>query len=757
MDRAIRRSPTGPRLVAKPRQLARRRRIQTTNTRCYRDIRRLNFWLGCLVRGSDPRGKVVRTTSLATHQLAGDGSGSINHCEREEQLEKQVHQIPHRQQNDSGVYHEAGRHEIERDDEPHEETPRPDAERQHHPPGTSPRGREKCCRRLTFESGTGHQERVEARSTLVRLDSTDQPSGSSDNRLVRQRSQSPTATIRIPSPRRGSSAHRCPVTPVAESRSHLCISTDEPARQSPRTSLRGTSPSPATCSTGQPGRAVVSNTQEDPLAEDAANVREAHAAALGPRAPEPLLGPFGAVGDSRKQLLKGGYNRDVINRLHEARRGSTNQVYASKFKTFVYYCRERDLDPHNVTPGMLANFLHYLDVVKKLQPSTIKAYRAAIGHMTRAETGYDPGTDEICSTLVKSIDRRHPPTQSRTPKWDISVVLRALLHSENSDEQLTRHILTAKTAFLLALATGERRSGLHALSHEASLVLECPPRLVLSYVEGFVPKAWFLKSKTATLKPVSLPCVDDAAVEALCPVHTTIRYLQLVKEDRSLAQTSLLIPHNLANKNNLSVQAVARYIVKLVKWAYAFWGDSVPDEVRAHDTRGLAASLAALTSVALDDILTAGNWSNANTFLRHYFKTLSPDCVQSLAIIPSFVAGRSLISVSSVTEAVNKRRSKSETTAEAEERTPRRSPRTTKSLEPRESPKVVASPRKARLAEKQKRDHDYAAASQRRAVVRRTAEWVRRQAKPTSRARADELAVQVHTPPKEENSPQSAS
>ena len=244
---------------------------------------------------------------------------------------------------------------------------------------------------------------------------------------------------------------------------------------------------------------------------------------------------------------------------------------------------------------------------------------------------------------MKSIERASPPTGARIPTWDVSIVLRALLAAENSDEQLSRHLLTAKVTFLLALATGERRAGIHALSHEANVNMKIPPTLILKYVRGFVPKAWFLRRNRATLPELEIPCVNDAATEQICPVHTTIRYLELVKPHRSPAQTSLLVPHALTNPNNLSIQAVPRYIVRLVKWAYAYFDLPQPENVHGHDTRGFAASLTALTGVSLPDVLLAGDWTNTGTFLRHYFQGFSPDCVRDLRRIPSVVAGKQLI------------------------------------------------------------------------------------------------------------------
>ena len=173
--------------------------------------------------------------------------------------------------------------------------------------------------------------------------------------------------------------------------------------------------------------------------------------------------------------------------------------------------------------------------------------------------------------------------------------------------------------------------------------MNIPPSLVLKYVDGYIPKAWFLRRNRARLEDLDIPCVNDAAAEQICPVHTTIRYLELVRSTRSLAQTSLLVPHSPTNLNNLSIQAIPRYIVRIVKWAYAYFNLEAPEGIRGHDTRGVAASLAALSGVSLPDVLLAGDWTNADTFLRHYFQGFSPDCVRDLRRIPSVVAGKMLI------------------------------------------------------------------------------------------------------------------
>ena len=84
-------------------------------------------------------------------------------------------------------------------------------------------------------------------------------------------------------------------------------------------------------------------------------------------------------------------------------------------------------------------------------------------------------------------------------------------------------MLTAKTTFLLALATGERRSGLHALLANVK-ISDDQPQLQLTFVRDFVLKSWFVRQNMVRLEPLVLPCVDVPASEAICTVQTVINY-----------------------------------------------------------------------------------------------------------------------------------------------------------------------------------------------------------------------------------------
>ena len=100
--------------------------------------------------------------------------------------------------------------------------------------------------------------------------------------------------------------------------------------------------------------------------------------------------------------------------------------------------------------------------------------------MTRLAIGFNPG-DKVCLLLVKSIEQGQPPAARKVLAWDVGFVLCTLLKPELADKNLSRHLVTAKTTFLLAPATGERRSGLHALSHEVLLEDTTPAVMHLQF------------------------------------------------------------------------------------------------------------------------------------------------------------------------------------------------------------------------------------------------------------------------------------
>ena len=127
------------------------------------------------------------------------------------------------------------------------------------------------------------------------------------------------------------------------------------------------------------------------------------------------------------------------------------------------------MDPFQVTIPQLADFFVFLFQVKHLNPRTIKGYRSAISSTissccSRTELSYS----QELSSLIRSFQLERPLQRKVAPQWNLSLVLQAL--TKPPFEPIAKcelKFLTLKTVFLVALASGRRRSELHALCFDS--------------------------------------------------------------------------------------------------------------------------------------------------------------------------------------------------------------------------------------------------------------------------------------------------
>ena len=315
---------------------------------------------------------------------------------------------------------------------------------------------------------------------------------------------------------------------------------------------------------------------------------------------------------------------------------SSNRTYESKWKLFAFYCSSRDIDPFTARPAQVADFLFWVARTRGASLSTLAGYRSALGHVLRLTTGYCPGTCPVLRQLMQSFKRTQPLPSNRIPSWDINLVLATLCDPKFSNDHLSLHLLTAKAVFLLALASGERRSALAACAYPPTFDQD---GMHVSFCRDFVPKSYFVRKNQTAILPLFIPFVSDDNSLQVCPCRTMLFYLDTVAALRSPTQRSLFIPHVAGSGRNVTPQGISRYVVHLVRWAYDVAGAASPD-CRAHDVRKIAASLRALSGDSLLDVLQAGQWSSPFTFLKHYFVSL--DAPTNPARQAACVAGRSI-------------------------------------------------------------------------------------------------------------------
>ena len=161
----------------------------------------------------------------------------------------------------------------------------------------------------------------------------------------------------------------------------------------------------------------------------------------------------------------------MAERIAVPQRLSTIAIYSSKLTVFQKWCTEEQVDFRNLCISDICNFFWYLFNVLNNCPFTIEGYRTAIAD-TLGNTKQNISNNMDIARLIASFYRDKPKSSRNIPKWNLSVVLHILSQPPfEPQEQADIKFLTWKVVFLLALASGKRRSEIHAWTLDGLLCL----------------------------------------------------------------------------------------------------------------------------------------------------------------------------------------------------------------------------------------------------------------------------------------------
>ena len=255
---------------------------------------------------------------------------------------------------------------------------------------------------------------------------------------------------------------------------------------------------------------------------------------------------------------------------------------------------------------------------KNLSTATIRGYRSAIAS---SHKGFPDGTTVsnslYISKLLKAFFLKRPPCRSLVPSWSLPTVLRCLAEAPFVPLHKASLLhLTMKTVFLIAIASGQRRSSLQALSMEPGHLRWENSGVRLIPIPSFIAKNQTASSGSVEIFLPSLASMSSVEEDKVwCPVRTLKWYLSRTKDLRS--SSSLFVtttaPHGAASRDTVS-----RWLVECIKLA----GDDVlqAGPVRAHDTRALSTSWALFNGATMEQIQKAAFWANPNSFISCYLK-----------------------------------------------------------------------------------------------------------------------------------------
>ena len=324
---------------------------------------------------------------------------------------------------------------------------------------------------------------------------------------------------------------------------------------------------------------------------------------------------------------KKGFSREVSARIARSNRKSSLAVYQSKWTSFCAWCRRRKVSPFRVDAPLISEFL--LEKFNEGRaPSTIAGYRTAIAKTLKPKLGIDFGHDQGLTALINSFEIERPKARNPVPEWDLSLVLNVLRKDPFEPlERASLKFLTFKTVFLLALASGKRRSELHALSFSKVKWKSDGSSVLLGVIPSFLAKTQLagtplLSFSIPALTPSLGPGLEEDA--KLCPVRALRIYVNRTRE-LHLGKRLLFVSYLKDFPNDIRPATISSWIKKCVRFCYekSQAKKSTGFRVKAHDVRALAASLAFTNKVSLNDVMSACTWKSHNTFTSFYLRELA--------------------------------------------------------------------------------------------------------------------------------------
>ena len=311
----------------------------------------------------------------------------------------------------------------------------------------------------------------------------------------------------------------------------------------------------------------------------------------------------------------------MINTIQCARAPSTRDAYDGKWRAFEDWCAPSLTIPFQASIVTILSFLQSL-LEKGRAFSTVKVYLAAISACHIGFGGKPVGQHRLVRQFMKGAHNLHPVSKPLVPSWDLALVLDSLSRAPFEPlEGISMKLLSLKTALLLALVTARRVSDVHALSVSPECMrFNGDARVVLKTNPAFLPKNRLLAPvpiELAAFYPPPFASDEERRGHNLCPVRMLKVYLDRTKAVRTTTQLFVSWDPRAPGRPITKIR-LSQWIVEAIEQAYTSRDRAPPVGLRAHSTRGLAASWALCRGVSIQDVCSAASWASSSTFATFY-------------------------------------------------------------------------------------------------------------------------------------------
>ena len=219
--------------------------------------------------------------------------------------------------------------------------------------------------------------------------------------------------------------------------------------------------------------------------------------------------------------------------------------------------------------------------------------------------------EDTIHNMLCTMSILHPKSQDILPRWHLSVVLRGLMkppfNIDGSDRNISFELISYKTASLVTLATGSRRSELVAQSRAEHNITFSKMTSGAKHVSVRMVSKWIPKNaRPDTIpKPLAFPGIahmfSTEPERLLCPVRTlglyNTRSAELAEND---TQQKLFL-HFMPNTQMFTTHFRC-WVAETIHLTYENSSESDLPKIKAHDVQAVAASIAYYRNTPLKEL-----------------------------------------------------------------------------------------------------------------------------------------------------------
>lgn len=333
----------------------------------------------------------------------------------------------------------------------------------------------------------------------------------------------------------------------------------------------------------------------------------------------------GSMENKLRALIEEGLSEQVAQTIIAARSQSTYKAYEAGWTHFSRWCAGRD-DPLDPFVTDVTQILAYLDnclKVEKLSHSTIRNRIHAIALYHRLFPLTALSRHVWVKNFLKGAHRLCPRAKDIHPVWDLQLVLQSL-RDVPFEPMVSGRLrwLTLKTIFIIAITSAKRVGEIQALSMNPKYLNISPAGVRLRLNPSFIPK---VNSEENRESEILLPpfCPNENphsrnTLRFLCPVRAVSKYLEATKAFRQTDALFVCFGEGPKKGCKASKATISRWVRICIQEAYQAKGQVPPEGIKAHQTRGQAASWAQFNGASITDICKSATWTSACTFARFY-------------------------------------------------------------------------------------------------------------------------------------------